>query len=99
MAQPPAVNLERSVRKEEKILRQRLRVRVRTLREAAGLTLKVAAERSEMHWRHWQKLEAGELNVTMATLVRVARALRVDVPELFGKSEHDETGANGADQS
>jgi hypothetical protein len=62
----------------EETLRKRVRVNVRRLRQAAGLTLKVAAERAELHWRHWQKLEAGEVNLTLMTLARVAWALRVE---------------------
>jgi len=44
----------------EDILRQRLSINVRALRNAAGLTLKRASEKAEMHWRHWQKIEAAE---------------------------------------
>jgi transcriptional regulator with XRE-family HTH domain len=66
---------------------ERLRSNVRSLRHAAGLTLKKAAERAEMHWRHWQKIEAGEVNLTLQTLVRVAEALRVDVAALLGDGQ------------
>lgn len=74
-------------RREEKKLRHRLRVGVRALREAAGLTVAMAAERAGMSVRSWQKVEAGEGNVTLATLVQIANALEVDVPELFGEDE------------
>ena len=33
--------------------------------------------------RHFQKLEAGEVNVTLRTLVRVAAALRIDLKTCF----------------
>ena len=36
-----------------------------------------------MHWRLWQKLEAGDTNVTLRTLVRVAAALDVDPRDLL----------------
>jgi transcriptional regulator with XRE-family HTH domain len=81
---------------EEKSLRKRLRTRVRTLRRAAGLTLAAASARAEMHWRHWQKIETGHVNVTMQTLVRVAHALRVDVSDLFSGPEPTEGGAEPA---
>jgi hypothetical protein len=35
-----------------------------------------------MHWRHWQKIEAGEVNATLQTLVRIADALHVDPVDL-----------------
>jgi transcriptional regulator with XRE-family HTH domain len=60
-----------------------LRTNVRTLRLASGLTLKKAAERSEMHWRHWQKIEQGELNVTLHTLIQLAKVLGVDAATLL----------------
>ena len=67
----------------EEILRNRLRENVRTRRNAASLTLKKASERAEMHWRHWQKIEAGETNATLATIVKMADALDVDPNHLL----------------
>jgi transcriptional regulator with XRE-family HTH domain len=61
----------------------RLRTNVRTRRLAAGLTLKAAAQRAEMHWRHWQKIETGQINITLLTLVRLAVALQVDAAALL----------------
>ena len=63
---------------EEAVIRRRLKVNVRSCRKAAGLTLKVVSERADMHWRHWQKIEAGQVNATLHTLVRVAEALAVE---------------------
>jgi hypothetical protein len=50
---------------------------VRRCRQAGKLTLKVASRRARLHWRHWQKIEAGEVNVTLDTVVRLAEALEV----------------------
>jgi hypothetical protein len=36
-----------------------------------------------MHWRHWQKIESGEVNATLRTLARVGAALGVDPAELL----------------
>ncbi len=74
-------------------LRRRLKVNVRTCRKAAGLTLKVVSERAEMHWRHWQKIEAGQVNATLQTLVRVADALRVDPVDLVRAPPPEKTKA------
>jgi transcriptional regulator with XRE-family HTH domain len=67
----------------EDILRQRLSINVRAMRYAAGLTLKKASERAEMHWRHWQKIEAGEVNVTLLTLARLGESLGADPADLL----------------
>jgi transcriptional regulator with XRE-family HTH domain len=69
----------------EDILRQRLSMNVRATRQAAALTLKKASERAEMHWRHWQKIEAGEVNVTIQTLVRIGDALDMDPADLLSE--------------
>src|SRR5690242_8077144 len=65
------------------MIRQRLSINVRSLRNAALLTLKKSSERAEMHWRHWQKIEAGQVNITLQTLVRLAEVLDIDPADLL----------------
>jgi hypothetical protein len=67
----------------ELALYRRVALNVRRLRNTAGLTVKVAASRGDMHWRHWQKIETGEMNVTIQTMSRLAMALKVDIEVLF----------------
>ena len=67
----------------QETLKQRIANKVRELRKKLGLTLKTAAARAEMHWRHWQKVEAAEVSVTLPTLVRLSDALNVDPLELI----------------
>jgi transcriptional regulator with XRE-family HTH domain len=62
----------------ERRVRRKLAANARRLREGAGLTLEEAAHRAGLHWRHWQKIESGEVNLTLASLARVADALRVE---------------------
>ena len=70
----------------EETLRQRLAVKVRALRTKLRLTLKTAAGRAAIHWRHWQKIEAAEVNVTMLTLIRLSFALNSEPAELLSAS-------------
>ena len=67
----------------EEIIRQRLSINVRALRNSAMLTLKKSSERAEMHWRHWQKIEAGQVNITLQTLARIAEVLGTDPADLL----------------
>jgi transcriptional regulator with XRE-family HTH domain len=60
---------------------------VRRLRENLKWTQEQAAEASEIAVRHFQKIEAGDVNVTVATLVRVAKAFRVPVKALFDEKK------------
>ena len=67
----------------EEELRYRLGHHARAARESAGLTLEEIAHRAGMHARHWQKIEAGEVNVTLRTIARVADALKIDAVRLL----------------
>lgn len=62
---------------------RRLGRNVRALRTLQNLTIKQAAARVEMHWRHWQKVETGEVNVTLRTFTQIAVALKVDPRDLL----------------
>jgi hypothetical protein len=64
-------------------LRRRLAANARAARRHARLTLKLASTAAQMHWRHWQKIEAAEVNVTLDTLTRVGRALGIDPVRLL----------------
>ena len=66
-------------------LRDRLSREVRRLRNKAGLSVKKAAAKARMHPRHWQKIEAGQTNATLATLVKIGAALEVDPAVLLGE--------------
>ncbi len=57
--------------------------RLRAMREERGLTQEQTAEMIGINWRHLQKIEAGQINVTLFTLHRCARAFGVEVPALF----------------
>jgi transcriptional regulator with XRE-family HTH domain len=60
-------------------LSKALRARRRQLR----LTQEDVAERLGMITRQYQKIESGEVNVTLRTLVRLCDALSVELRELF----------------
>jgi transcriptional regulator with XRE-family HTH domain len=60
-----------------------LGVNMKRIRVALGLTQGEAGQRGGLHWRHWQKIEAGQVNVTIATLVGISAALETTLSELF----------------
>lgn len=60
---------------------------VRRLRGNLKWTQEQAAEACGIAVRHFQKIEAGDVNMTVATLVRVAKAFRVSVKALFEDEE------------
>jgi DNA-binding XRE family transcriptional regulator len=75
-------------RKTERYLREvrSLGDRMRRLRQRHHWTLEAAAERMDLEFKHLQKIEAGTVNVTMVTLVRIAAGLDVPVRALFAAS-------------
>jgi transcriptional regulator with XRE-family HTH domain len=69
----------RALRQEQ----QRLAARLRGMREERELTQEQAAERIGLSIIQYGRLERGQANVSLATLVGVAAAFRVRVAELF----------------
>ena len=57
--------------------------RVRELRNRRGLTRKMMAHEADVSERHLAQLEAGEGNVSIVLLRRIAAALHVSLAELF----------------
>jgi len=57
--------------------------RVRELRNRRGLTRKMMAREAEVSERHLAQLEAGEGNISIVLLRRIAGALHVSLAELF----------------
>ena len=66
-------------------LRRRLAHNVHRLRLAQKLTIDQAAGAAQIDRRHWHKVEDGEVNATLRTLLRIAAALQVRPAELFQK--------------
>lgn len=60
-----------------------LGARVRSLRQRRHWTLEQAAEKMFLDLKHLQKIEAGTLNVTLVTLVRIAEGFGQPVRSLF----------------
>lgn len=53
------------------------------MRRARDLTQEQAAEIAKLDEKHWQDIEGARTNPTVATLVGIARALKVSLSELF----------------
>lgn len=56
---------------------------VRAHREATGLSQEAFADAIGMHRAYYSAIERGEKNVTLATLQRVAKGLRLTLSELL----------------
>ena len=68
-------------------LKEYLAMNIRDLRKQLKMTQEEAAEATGLNWRHWQKMEAGEVNVTLSTLSKICQGLGVEVGSLFESSK------------
>lgn len=68
---------------------KQLGLRVRALRQARRWTLEQAAEASNLDLKHFQKVEAGKLNLTLVTLVRIAQGFDEPIASLFKRSRSE----------
>ena len=57
--------------------------RIRSLRSAQGLTQEQLAEAADLNPRTVQKIEAGQINILVTTLVRIQSALNCTAGEIF----------------
>lgn len=57
--------------------------RVRDLRKKRGWTQEQLAETAGRHWTYIGGIERGERNITLQVIADLARALDVDIKELF----------------
>lgn len=73
------------------ILQRQVGMNLRTLRVAKHLTQEQLADTASMSARHVQKIEHGELNITLRTIVRLCSALQVEPIKLFSKMEEAST--------
>jgi XRE family transcriptional regulator, aerobic/anaerobic benzoate catabolism transcriptional regulator len=76
---------------EKNLLLQGLGARVRALRSEASLTIKELAKRAELSLRFVIQLEAGQGNISVAGLARVAAALGRPLPELIPPPSDDQS--------
>ena len=60
-----------------------LRVALKRRRHELGLTQEDVAEAMGIVVRQYQKIEAGEMNVTLRTLTRLATVLRLPLRDFF----------------
>jgi transcriptional regulator with XRE-family HTH domain len=50
------------------------------------MTLEAASSSAELDLAHWQKIEAGQVNVTLGTMMRAANALGAKVADFFPRT-------------
>jgi transcriptional regulator with XRE-family HTH domain len=72
-------------------LQHKVGMSLRALRVEKRLTQEQLAYVASMSTRHIQKIERGELNITLRTIVRLCSALQVEPIKLFSMMEESGT--------
>lgn len=78
----PTNNSQKYSAKEQKVMKD-LGIRVRQLREKAGLSQETLAELAKVHRTYISTIERGQQNISLTVLIRLADALEVGLEELF----------------
>jgi transcriptional regulator with XRE-family HTH domain len=60
---------------------------LKKIRTQKGLSLRALSYECSIDFSDIGKIERGEINITLLTIMQLAKALNVPVVELFGKSE------------
>ena len=74
---------------EIEVLLSEIAKRVRAARLAANLTQEKVASDAEIDYKRYQKIEAGDVNLTVKTLLRISKALGVSFWQLLQEPPED----------
>lgn len=66
--------------------RKRVGVNIQRLRRDADLSQEELGDRADVHQTYLSQVEGGKRNPSVDILERIAKALRVDIAELFSRS-------------
>lgn len=56
---------------------------LRSIRKKHGMTMEAVANEAEIEYRQYARIERGEVNTSIITLLRISRALKVDLFDFF----------------
>lgn len=63
---------------------KRFGMRVEQLRKEKGLSYRTMAQLCDVDYSDISKIEKGQINITLGTVLELSKALGVEVRELFG---------------
>lgn len=69
-------------------LREKFGIRIKELRKKQDLTQEKLAELARIDYSYLNLIEAGKRNPSLKRIARLARVLRVSLPELFTFNKH-----------
>lgn len=82
--------MKKNTQKKFDDLCHRIARNLKKIRAGRGFTQMQLGELTGTHWRHIQKIEAGDLNTSLKTIARLATALSIDPCDLLSKKPAEE---------
>ena len=58
-------------------------INLRSIRKKQGLTMEAVANEAEIEYRQYARIERGEINTSIVTLLRISQVLKIEIFELF----------------
>ena len=80
----PSNNSQKYSAKEQEVMKN-LGIRMRQLRDNAGLSQEKLAELAEVHRTYISTIERGQQNISLTVVIRLADVLQVRLEELFAE--------------
>lgn len=68
-------------------IKEKFGLKVRELRQKKGLSLEALANKAELDRTYIPSIEKGKRNVSITVIEKLAKALNVEISELFGNHQ------------
>ncbi len=62
---------------------RKIATRIKELRKSSALTQEQLAEKANIDYKFFQKIETGKRNITVNTLIRICNSLNVTLKDFF----------------
>ena len=69
----------------QKSLRQIIAANIRKIRDKRGLTQEETSEKAGFHYKYYQRVESGSVNLTLDSIEKLAKALQFKPEKIFVK--------------
>ncbi|MCJ2165231.1 helix-turn-helix transcriptional regulator [Pseudodesulfovibrio sp. S3] len=80
----PTNNSQKYSAKEQEVMK-RLGIRMRQLRDEAGLSQEKLAELAEVHRTYISTIERGQQNISLTVMIKLANVFQISLDELFAE--------------
>lgn len=73
----------KKIKNDGELKLQKIAARIKELRKSSDLTQEQLAEKANIDYKFFQKIETGKRNITVNTLIRISSSLDVTLKDFF----------------